>query len=53
MKLLLRSQLGMDVVVTDHHQTDDYMPPALAVLNPHRRDACIPLMGSVRRGAGL
>lgn len=34
--------LGMDVVVTDHHQTDDRMPAALAVMNPHRADAAYP-----------
>ena len=40
----------MDVVVTDHHQTDDPMPPALAVLNPHRRDARYPFSGLCSAG---
>lgn len=39
------SQLGMDVVVTDHHQTDGEMPPAVAVLNPHRAGALYPFRG--------
>ena len=30
--------LGMDVVVIDHHQADEVLPPALAVVNPNRRD---------------
>jgi single-stranded-DNA-specific exonuclease len=30
--------LGMDVVVIDHHQADEALPPALAVVNPNRRD---------------
>src|SRR5579863_6780756 len=29
---------GMDVVVIDHHQADEVLPPALAVVNPNRRD---------------
>ena len=39
------AQLGMDVVVTDHHQTDEEMPPAVAVLNPHRAGARYPFRG--------
>jgi single-stranded-DNA-specific exonuclease len=30
--------LGMDVVVIDHHQADEALPPALAIVNPNRRD---------------
>jgi single-stranded-DNA-specific exonuclease len=30
--------LGMDVVVVDHHQADEELPPAVAVVNPNRRD---------------
>jgi len=29
---------GMDVVVIDHHQADEELPPAVAVVNPNRRD---------------
>ena len=29
--------LGMDVVITDHHQEGDQLPEAVAVVNPHRR----------------
>lgn len=46
----LAGQLGMDVVVTDHHQTDATMPPALAVLNPHRHDAVYPFKGLCSAG---
>ena len=31
--------LGMDVVVTDHHLPGDTLPPAVAIVNPSRRDA--------------
>jgi single-stranded-DNA-specific exonuclease len=29
---------GLDVVVIDHHQADEELPPALAIVNPNRRD---------------
>lgn len=31
-------ELGIDVIITDHHQPTDTLPPALAVVNPNRRD---------------
>jgi single-stranded-DNA-specific exonuclease len=31
-------KLGLDVVVIDHHQADEALPPALAVVNPNRQD---------------
>lgn len=33
---------GLDVIVTDHHLPDSELPPALAVLNPNRRDCSYP-----------
>jgi single-stranded-DNA-specific exonuclease len=44
-EIALANQLGIDVVVTDHHQSDTSMPPALAVMNPHRHDAHYPFQG--------
>lgn len=29
----------IDAIVTDHHETTDKMPEAVAVINPHRKDA--------------
>jgi single-stranded-DNA-specific exonuclease len=31
-------RLGLDVVIIDHHQADEELPPAVAVVNPNRRD---------------
>ena len=31
-------RLGMDVVVTDHHQPRESLPDCTAVVNPHRKD---------------
>ena len=31
-------KLGLDVVVIDHHQADELLPAALAVVNPNRLD---------------
>jgi|GEM_PF-87365 len=33
----LAQSLGMEVIITDHHQVEE-LPRALAVINPHRRD---------------
>ncbi len=35
-------ELGIDVVITDHHLPEAELPPALAVLNPNRRDCNYP-----------
>ncbi|MCI9415323.1 MAG: single-stranded-DNA-specific exonuclease RecJ [Clostridiales bacterium] len=34
----LAAELGMDVVVTDHHMPPQELPPAVAVVDPHRAD---------------
>jgi single-stranded-DNA-specific exonuclease len=31
-------RLGLDVVVIDHHQCDEHLPPAIAIVNPNRLD---------------
>jgi single-stranded-DNA-specific exonuclease len=38
-------RLGLDIIITDHHQVDSIPPQALALLNPHRTDSCYPFKG--------
>src|SRR5580700_2923869 len=35
-------ELGMDCIVTDHHLAGSELPPACAILNPHRADCLYP-----------
>lgn len=38
----IMKELGMDVIVTDHHHCQNELPKALAVVNPHREDCNYP-----------
>lgn len=35
-------ELGVDVVITDHHECHEVLPNAYAVVNPHRKDSEYP-----------
>jgi len=35
-------EVGIDLVITDHHEPDSSLPPALAVINPRRSDCAYP-----------
>lgn len=37
-EIALAASLGIDVVVTDHHQPAEELPNAVAVVDPHRQD---------------
>jgi single-stranded-DNA-specific exonuclease len=41
----LARELGMDLIVTDHHEPQDGRPPALAVVNPKQADCSYPCDG--------
>ena len=35
-------ELGVDLIITDHHEPDEALPEALAVINPKRHDCTYP-----------
>ena len=39
---LLCRELGIDLVITDHHECKQELPEAIAVVNPHRKDSTYP-----------
>jgi single-stranded-DNA-specific exonuclease len=39
------NSLGMDVIVTDHHEVPEVQVPALAILNPKQSDCSFPFEG--------
>jgi single-stranded-DNA-specific exonuclease len=41
-EIAFAANLGLDVVVTDHHQVDESFTPLCAVVNPHRADCSFP-----------
>lgn len=43
-------EFGLDVVVVDHHQPPEEFPPAVAVINPHRKDCEFPDKGLCAAG---
>src|SRR5215471_1158124 len=44
-------QLGIDLIITDHHEPDAALPLALAVINPKRRDC--PYPDKILAGVGV
>lgn len=47
-EMAVATEAGMDIVVTDHHQPPDELPPAVAVVDPHRDDCesgCVDFAG--------
>jgi single-stranded-DNA-specific exonuclease len=35
-------ELGVDLIITDHHEPDTELPPAMAIINPKRHDCSYP-----------
>ncbi len=46
-------ELGLDVIVTDHHLPGEELPPAVAVLNPNRADCSYPNKNLCGAGVAL
>jgi len=38
----LAAKLGIDLIITDHHQPHDHVPQAYAIVNPHQHDCPYP-----------
>ena len=49
----LANSLGIDVVITDHHACKEELPPAAAVVDPHRPDCPYPFKGLAGVGVAL
>ena len=49
----LANRLGMEVVITDHHACKEPLPPAAAVVDPHRPDCPYPFKGLAGVGVAL
>ena len=49
----LAAGLGVDVVITDHHACKAELPPAAAVVDPHRPDCPYPFKGLAGVGVAL
>ena len=45
--------LGIDFIICDHHVPDDEMPPAVAILNPKRKDSTYPFHHLCGCGVGF
>ena len=46
-------QLGIDMVITDHHECKETLPAAVAVVDPHRRDCPYPFKELAGVGVAL
>ncbi len=49
----LANELGMDVIVSDHHEPGDTLPDAYAILNPKRQDCTYPTQALSGCGVGF
>ena len=49
----LARALGIDVVITDHHECKEILPKAVAVVDPHRPDGSYPFKGLAGVGVAL
>ncbi len=50
-EIVVANSLGFDIIVTDHHQIPEKLPPAFAIINPHLADCHYP--DKVLAGVGV
>jgi single-stranded-DNA-specific exonuclease len=43
-------EMGLELVIVDHHQPPDELPQAVAIINPHRKDCLFPDKGLCAAG---
>ena len=46
-------ELGIDFIICDHHVPDEVLPPAVAILNPKRKDSSYPFKHLCGCGVGF
>jgi len=46
-------ELGMDLIITDHHECKEVLPEAVAVVDPHRKDCPYPFKNLAGVGVAL
>jgi single-stranded-DNA-specific exonuclease len=46
-------EVGLDIIITDHHECGDVLPQAWAVINPHREDCSYPFRELAGVGVAL
>ena len=44
-EVALANEKGIDVIITDHHEPNDLLPEAYAIVNPKRKDSKYPFQG--------
>ncbi|MFQ5454752.1 MAG: single-stranded-DNA-specific exonuclease RecJ [Nitrospirota bacterium] len=49
----LAQSLGIDIIITDHHESKAELPRGIAVLNPNRKDSLYPFKGLCGVGMAL
>jgi len=47
------ANMGMDVIITDHHEAPDVIPDAYAIVNPCLKRSCYPFMSLAGVGVAL